>query len=87
MNRATHLTLSAAMTSTILALLCTTAGPAVAKPVHDDGGKAAVIIDTTWKPGRLERIGDQLIRGDLLTGAGVPAPSWIPERDRYLRPE
>jgi hypothetical protein len=28
---------------------------------------------------QLTRIGDQLIRCDMLTGAGVEAPSWIPE--------
>lgn len=27
----------------------------------------------------LERIGTQFVRGDDLTGAGSPAPSWIPE--------
>ena len=28
----------------------------------------------------LERIDDQFVRCDDLTGAGVPAPSWIPEQ-------
>lgn len=28
----------------------------------------------------LERIGDQFVRCDDLTGAGVPAPDWIPEQ-------
>jgi hypothetical protein len=27
----------------------------------------------------LQRIGTQFVRCDNLTGAGVPAPSWIPE--------
>jgi len=27
----------------------------------------------------LERVGTQFVRCDLLTGAGVPAPDWIPE--------
>jgi len=27
----------------------------------------------------LRRIGHQLVRGDNLTGASVPAPSWVPE--------
>jgi hypothetical protein len=26
----------------------------------------------------LRRVGDQLVRGDYLTGAGVVAPRWIP---------
>jgi hypothetical protein len=28
----------------------------------------------------LMRVGDQFVRCDNFTGAGVPAPSWIPER-------
>lgn len=28
----------------------------------------------------LTRIGTQLVRCDDLTGAGVPAPAWVPER-------
>jgi hypothetical protein len=28
----------------------------------------------------LERIGSQLVRCDNLTGAGVPAPYWVPEQ-------
>lgn len=28
----------------------------------------------------LTRVGDQLVRCDDLTGAGVPAPSWVPEQ-------
>lgn len=28
----------------------------------------------------LERVGDQLVRCDLLTGNGVPAPTYIPEQ-------
>ena len=27
----------------------------------------------------LERIGTQFVRCDSLTGAGVPAPAWVPE--------
>jgi hypothetical protein len=27
----------------------------------------------------LERVGTQFVRCDNLTGAGVPAPSWVPE--------
>ena len=28
----------------------------------------------------LRRVGDQLVRGDYLTGAGVSAPRWIPSK-------
>ena len=35
-------------------------------------------INTGYCP--LTRIGTQLVRCDNLTGAGVPAPYWIPEQ-------
>jgi len=34
---------------------------------------------TTYADCPLERIGSQLVRCDNLTGAGAPAPAWIPE--------
>ncbi|HMM95429.1 hypothetical protein [Phycicoccus sp.] len=51
----------------------TLVGPAEARqdagpPVGDGGGCL------------LERVGDQFVRCDLLTGNGVPAPAFIPER-------
>jgi hypothetical protein len=36
---------------------------------------------TTYVDCPLERIGTQLVRCDNLTGAGVEAPSWIPEQE------
>jgi len=54
------------------------AAPAAARP--DPGPKRtpepAVIHPATCD---LERVGNQFVRCDLLTGAGVPAPQWIPE--------
>lgn len=38
----------------------------------------AVPYDSSFAP--LTRIGDQLTRGDQLTGHGAPAPFWIPEQ-------
>jgi hypothetical protein len=32
--------------------------------------------DPRFEP--LERVGTQFVRGDNLTGAGVPAPAWVP---------
>lgn len=31
----------------------------------------------------LMRVGDQYVRCDNLTGAGVPAPTWIPEQGAF----
>lgn len=36
-------------------------------------------VATTTGVRLLERIGTQFVRGDDLTGAGVSAPSWVPE--------
>lgn len=49
-----------------------TAGPAFGFPDEATG--------PSFVPCPLERIGSQLVRCDNLTGAGVEAPSWIPEQ-------
>lgn len=36
-------------------------------------------VATTSGVRLLERIGTEFVRGDDLTGAGVSAPSWVPE--------
>ena len=62
--------------ATALVLLGLTAGPTWARPDAGDrvagGGDAGQCL--------LERVGSQYVRCDLLTGNGVPAPAWIPER-------
>ncbi|TPV49412.1 hypothetical protein FJ661_15840 [Pseudarthrobacter phenanthrenivorans] len=50
------------------------------------GGQAAALTAeqsstfTSYADCPLERIGDQFVRCDNLTGAGVKAPFWIPEQ-------
>ncbi|HEV7194630.1 MAG TPA: hypothetical protein VGN19_01705 [Pedococcus sp.] len=60
--------------STLVAL------PAAARP--DPGPKPTTNQQATTSEGYcpLERIGRQLIRCDNLTGNGVSAPLWVPER-------
>ncbi|WP_136708909.1 hypothetical protein [Agromyces sp. H66] len=43
-----------------------------AEPTGADSGHR----DTRLEP--IERVGRQFVRGDSLTGAGVPAPEWVP---------
>ncbi len=45
--------------------------------IHQADAPCGVAIDSGVR--RLERIGTQFVRGDNLTGAGVPAPGWVPE--------
>jgi hypothetical protein len=54
-----------------------TAGTASARP--EPAPPAAVVSDPGLCP--LTRVGDQFTRCDDLTGAGVPAPAWIPEQE------
>ena len=65
-----------APTATALVLLGLTAGPSSARPDAGD----PVRRDHDVIGCRLERVGAQLVRCDFLTGNGVPAPAWIPER-------
>jgi len=78
MIRPTRMLIGITMTSAVLALTGTAAGPASARPIEHDGGPAAVSLN--WSSCPLQRIGNQLVRCDSLTGAGVSAPSWIPEQ-------
>jgi len=65
-------------------LAVTTAIPAQAKPDPGggpDGSSTAVIQTATWQEPRncpLRRVDTQFVRCDDLTGAGVPAPRWVP---------
>lgn len=63
----------------VTALLITAVVPAPAFAQQDAGtptGSAPALI-APYCP--LTRIGTQLVRCDVLTGAGVTAPVWIPE--------
>jgi hypothetical protein len=66
----------AAVALTTLAVLGLATAPASAR--QDAGTRSARV----GHEGEcfLERVGTQLVRCDLLTGEGVPAPSWVPER-------
>jgi len=54
------------------------AGPAGARP--EPAPSAPTVQSSAAQPCLLTRIGDQFVRCDNLTGAGVAAPSWVPEQ-------
>jgi hypothetical protein len=60
-----------------LLVLAGVAPAAAARPDPGDVGRSRVDIEPTSCP--LRRIDTQLVRCDWLTGAGVPAPLFIPE--------
>lgn len=63
------------------ALVVALSGSSPALARLDPGGPAGdshQTIETRHCP--LERIGTQLVRCDSLTGTGIEAPTWIPER-------
>lgn len=63
-----------------LALAVALAGPSPAVAKSDPGGPVPEEQRFQGMTCSLERVGAQLIHCDSLTGAGVSAPSWIPER-------
>ncbi|HSO66004.1 MAG TPA: hypothetical protein VLQ78_12970 [Ornithinibacter sp.] len=71
-----HLVRMAASAATVVLLLGLGAAPSSARP--DAGAPAAREghVDDCL----LQRVGTQYVRCDVLTGNGVPAPAWIPER-------
>ncbi len=66
--------------SLVIAAFLTTAiaAPASARP--EAAPTAPSVQSHGFGQCSLQRIGDQLVRCDDLTGAGVRAPSWIPEQ-------
>lgn len=67
--------------SALAAILISSAAavPAVAR--QDPGGpptSPSTVVQNPWNC-PLTRIGTQFVRCDYLTGAGVPAPPWVPE--------
>ena len=74
-HKAPHLACLAA-----IALALALAGPSPALAKQDPGGAAVVDSATMTTACSLSRIGSQLVHCDSLTGAGVSAPSWVPER-------
>lgn len=78
MRITTTLTTSA-LVATAAALLATLAAtPASARP--EPAPTPAVVLTADGDRCLLERVGTQFVRCDDLTGAGVPAPSHIPEQ-------
>jgi hypothetical protein len=72
---------TATTTAILIILAGSTAMPAVARPLDPDPPVATRKItfsDSSWRCPLL-RIDRQLVRCDNLTGAGVPAPLFIPE--------
>ena len=61
-------------------LLAALAAPAAAPARQDPGGPPVESTQQVFPQCPLQRIGQQLVRCDSLTGAGVPAPSWVPEQ-------
>ncbi|MFC9919062.1 hypothetical protein [Agromyces binzhouensis] len=81
--RTTTTALTSALVASAAALLSAlAAGPAVARPEPaPEPTPTAVSVRVADDLGcALRRIGTQFVRCDDLTGAGVPAPSWIPEQ-------
>ena len=73
---------SRAASAALLSLLALAAAAptAAAEPVPVDSGAVRIDSDNCL----LMRIGTQLIRCDNLTGAGVPAPLFIPELEGVI---
>jgi hypothetical protein len=55
--------------------------PALSASARQDRGDApANTVETATQRCGLERVGTQFVKCDNLTGNGVPAPAWVPER-------
>ena len=67
--------------STIFAITLVAASYATPAAARPDPGPQRTPTPSVHRPPHcpLERIGTQFVRCDDLTGAGVPAPAWIPE--------
>lgn len=85
MNTATIKTATIA-TVTVAIITFTSASSAFALPDPGEPGASPTALQTDAPCGvttsgdrLLRRIGTQFVRGDDLTGAGVPAPAWVTE--------
>jgi hypothetical protein len=76
MRITTTLSTSALVASAAALLAVLAAAPASARP---EPAPAPAVVQPADAPCLLERVGTQFVRCDDLTGAGVPAPSFIPE--------
>ena len=68
-----------AMLSVTALVLSMGTGLLLAAPAaHGDDVLTSGTTVSSGTPCPLRRVGDRLVRCDDLTGAGVPAPAWIP---------
>ena len=74
-----HQILSRGVAGTALALLIIVGGASAAGAKPDSGGPVPTGVLTAGPDCELRRVGTQFVRCDALTGAGVPAPAWVPE--------
>jgi hypothetical protein len=81
MNRTTRRTLATTVGGIILTVGIGRA--ASARPHDFDGVTPTIGTQDSWRRCPLQRTGDQLVRCDLLTGAGVSAPRSIPPVGRW----
>lgn len=84
MNSARKTTRFAGLVFASLAVALAASSPAYARldpggPIVDEQTTLSTVTTDT-STCSLARIGTQLVRCDSLTGAGVEAPSWVPER-------
>ena len=71
----------ATTTAILIMLASSAAAPAMARPIDPDPPvttRKIIFPDSPWRCPLL-RIDRQLVRCDSLTGAGVPAPLFVPE--------
>jgi hypothetical protein len=87
MFHTTRITHWATVTGMTALLVGSAAAPASARPWSGDSlpsQSVAASDNGTTNPGHgncaLRRVGTQLVRCDSLTGAGVAAPPWVPQR-------
>lgn len=73
--RAIHSITAAAGAGLLLALL-----PVPATASQDRGEAVISGVSVRSEACALERVGTQYVRCDNLTGAGVPAPLWVPQQ-------
>jgi hypothetical protein len=67
-----------AMLSVTALVLSMGTGLLAAPAAHGDDVLTSGTSVSSGTPCPLRRVGDRLVRCDDLTGAGVPAPAWIP---------
>lgn len=73
--RAIHSLTAAAGAGLLLAVL-----PVPATASQERGSAVVKVVSVQSEPCPLERVWTQYVRCDNLTGAGVAAPSWVPQQ-------